>query len=470
MSMIIYNGVSIPYCNTTQFSQTSSYDQYNIDVCHTKFAIQVQGYIHLDYLIHMIQDNIKGPNPDNIDIRNLGVPGIINAIRARLLVPRRKLSFIVNGIDIIPKTHIDGNRANPVVPNTVVDPETGASYFALLGTVDSANGPRPKSCNISRFTNDMFVISFSIEAAYYENRTGSNSINVVGSNVLTNKWTETVDIDELQMAVRTRSGKFSIRSDNVGVLANSVINTMAVVGVPSGYIREKSSYTLSEDGLSVSYIVSDKHVYKTPPYPALTATGTYSESVGRVGIVRHSEMNMTLSSSSRISQINLIRRAVQIAMVKLSARGFRPAIGGITATTPGVLEAMRISAGMWENTVSLFVRARMPTISTFEPLNTFVFTPFTDRDAPVNVVVLGHPVFTSIPPVPPVPLDATWPSRGYRVRGASNIGLTAAAYFDPSLREYRVNQETGLLENREPGSAPLVLPGRAGIEPENFLF
>jgi len=96
------------------------------------------------------------------------------------------------------------------------------------GTVDAKNGPQPQSCNVTQLTNTSFLLHVHVVAHYWENngvgtQTPLSTGNLSGSDVLSNRWTESVDLDENQFTTKTRSGKFIIRTDNVdGFVADNL--------------------------------------------------------------------------------------------------------------------------------------------------------------------------------------------------------------------------------------------------------
>lgn len=496
---LIYNGIQISYVNTTSFNQEAVYDDMgSVDWYGTKFDVKVDGYINLDYAKsghigdgYMDYDFRGDPPISYIDplpesVYLLGPAAIIKSLRSRLLAPRRTLLFIVNGIDLIPKTFRDVAIHGVSAGNPDVIPDTEFPFGGDLNQnkqgVDSDNGPKPQSCNIVRVSDNMFWISYHIIAVFYESKKSRNLNNVIGSNVLYNRWKETLDVDSLQYTKRTRNGRLKIRSDGTGVVPADVMTTMAVVGVPSGFVRDSSSYTISPDGLTLDYSITDKEVFKNPPMPALEASGTYSEILGRVGAVRHGELQLRLKSSKNIRQSDLVHRCIVIAFAKLNSGGFSTRrrrevrirhdwfdifrfapirVEGF-APASSILESVKLTVNMYENEVSISIRARLPG-GTMTNRNVITWTP------------LSEPTVTGTSERPPMTLLASptpnWPRVGYEQLGTAMLPLIAAAYYDPSLRDLRVNESTGQLEN--PGIGVLrspKVPGMAGNTPENISF
>src|SRR5690606_6277255 len=109
--------------------------------------------------------------------------------------PRKTLSFKFNNYELIPQVQRGTN-----------------------GSCDAVNGPQPQDCQILQLTNETFLILYRITAQYRE-KTQINDNGTItnerGSDVLTNRWSETVEIDGANFTkAKVREGKFVIRSDN----------------------------------------------------------------------------------------------------------------------------------------------------------------------------------------------------------------------------------------------------------------
>lgn len=499
---VTYNGITIPYTFSTSFNQEPVYeDMGNTDWIGTKFDIKVQGYIHLDYAksghigdaYNDYDYHLSNTDPLPESVYSLGPAAIIKSIRSRLLAPRRTLLFVVNGVDLIPKTFRNMGLPPRVVsagnPDIIPDPENpGNDLNQNKQGIDSDNGPKPQSCNITRITDNMFHVDFHIIAIFYENRSGRNVNNVIGSNVLYNRWKEVLEIDECQYTKRTRTGRLKIRSDGTGVVPADVLTTMAVVGVPDGFVREGSQYTISPDGLTLDYTITDSEVFKLPPTAALKAKGTYTEILSRLAAIRHGELQLTLKSSKNIRQSDLVHRCIVIAFAKLNSSGLRvrcPApvrpptsrwreflratILPFSDAPPspgaegGIIESIMLRVDMYENEVTITMRVRLPP-GPFTSPSTITWTPLSE---PVPVGEDVRPPATLLPPLTP-----NWPRSSYNNLGTAMIPLMAAAYYDPSLPRLRVDEATGQLTNPDAiiPTDNVKVPGKAGDSPENFTF
>lgn len=398
MAVVVYNGVNLPYAEHTNFLQEAVRDDFSdTDWILTKFNIAVQSVIHVDYLPLIAPDLFS----------NAGVPytrnpaDIMNVIRTRLLQHRKSLSVSVNGRELIPK-------AAGQVP----------------GTVDADNGPKPQSCTIYRMNNVSFLITYHVIAHYWERNTDPTPdatkdivTNQFGNDVLYNKWTESVDIDSANYTLRMREGKFRIRSDNVnGKTADEIRDQMAVLSVPSGFLRVSAHYTVTPDGLAIKYRIVDKEVFKKPPYPAFEARGEYIESSSNNDAIRYAEVRVMLRGSKTTNQAQLILRAVAVAASKLALNGADLIDPNKDDRAIPIGAAVRVD--MYNNEVEAIIKAQFASnekrIKGIAFLSrTMAFTPFSERTTPT-------PQYTS--------------------RGTAQILLQAAAHYDPSLVNNNIAQ------------------------------
>jgi hypothetical protein len=345
----------------------------------------------------------------------------MRAIRKDLMQQRRTLSFTFNGVELIPAATAGANA------NYQLGTEGGNSENnSGGGTVDARNGPMPQSCTITPLTNTTFLIVYHITAWYWENLThdGLNVTNNPGHPAVYNRWTETVEIDGTMQSRRIRDGKYMIRSDNTeGVTADELRSQLAVVGVPSGWVRESSRYTISPDGLALQYYIVDKELHKKLPPGAYEASGTYTESAPKLGAIVWGDVQLRLKGSPQTNfiveggrQFELVRTGIFICMEKLRRRGMNIEKGGF----PDYCE---VRVNMYENEVNFHFRARL-----------------TAQKSRYKTVA----AFTGDLCTTPLSDDAGSQNNGpfYLDRGAYGLILQAAKYWDPDLRDTSLAPDT----------------------------
>lgn len=330
---------------------------------------------------------------------------IMRQIRYTLMQPRKTLSVKFNGTELIP--------AKAGVP----------------GTVDAANGPQPKSCTCTMLTNTTFLMTYRIMASYWQAGTDSAN-NPAGSPVLYNRWTESVSINDCNYTTRSRRGKYIIRSDNsTGSTADELRTQFAVVGVPPGFLRTKSEYTVDPSGLGLEYSIEDKEQFKMPPSPAFKASGYYMENTTKFNARRYGTVQVTLEGSKTTSQTTLVNAAVLIATRKLSTRiaGLAAGLGAVT----NFIESASVNMDLYENKVTCNIKCYL------SPTNKRIanaVSAFYDMD---DTTPGSDPAYT-----PP-----------YLDRGSAGILLEAAAYYDPNLAANGLNPAGQMNAGKVPGEA-----------------
>lgn len=414
MSIVRYNGITLPYAFATQFHQDAVYDDVSgTDRCYTRFDIHVQCIVNADYMPMLAAELL-----DNGVAVTTNPADIMDAVRTTLLRPRQTLSYLVNGVDLIP-------------------PKQGTN----VGFVDAKNGPTPMRCVISEVTNTTFVVSFHVVAHYWENTVVDPegvpiADNFNSNDVLFNRWSETVTLDNCMMSRRTREGKFVIRSDNKsGMIVDQFRSQMAVLSIPLGFLRESAKYTVTPDGLGLAYTITDVENFKPPPAPAFEADGDFYMTSTNNGAVRFGECRVRLKGAKTTKQDELIKTAIIVAYTKM-------VINGAAVNDQGALKLLKFSGvriGMWENTVEVVVRGmlkarkeRFKGSTLIGGLNTKV--PLVDPDAnPGGGQADSGPNY--IPP--------------YTDRGTARLLLRAAAYYDPNINLPDLNLASQIAPNND---------------------
>lgn len=405
MSDFMYNSVVLPYPRCLDFRQDAVFEESNTDRILTRIDVTVQSTINANYMSFVCPDLVVGGAPTTDQAAE-----IMNVIRSRLLKPRKALSYTFASRQLIPQ------RAG------------------VNGDVDAKNGPQPQSCTILELNNVTFLVTYRVVAHYWENigvnaQLNPATVNRAGNPVLYNRWSETVDIDSTDFSRVIREGTYAIRSDNDrGLIADRFRETMAQLGVPSGCLREASSYSVTPDGLAIRYRVVDKEVFKLPPQPAFEADGEYTESASRSFAKRFGDVRVRLRGAKTTSQAILLNTAVAVCASKLNING-----------PSAVMEGGSLTVDMYNNLVEVRMRAqfksnkeRFKDWSGLRFGNSIVETPGTDDDRP--------------------------PKPQYQLRGTLSWLLQAAAYFDPSLRNTVLVPKLGQLSaGREVGQAGLNL-------------
>ena len=429
MSIVSYNGITLPYPLHSSFEMSTGYDESNTDWVYTNLNISVQCLINKAFfsIISTQLDPALGAD----------IAQGIRYIRSKLLQPRKTLSVKVGGQDLVP------SRQNK---------EAGGR------TVDARNGPQPVSCTLTKLNDNTFLMTYTIKASYWENY--GNAEDAVGGNnkagnpVISCRWSETQEIDQKGFSRRIRDGLMVIRSDEVE--RKSIDNfraDFAVVGIPFGFVRKSAHYTVDKSGLGLQFHLEDEEVYLFPPFPAYTARGQYVETTTRMGANRYGEITVELEGSKTSDKARLLEVAYIIALTKLASipPGQVQKLGDLElAVIPGqglgVLVLRRQNAG--QEPVPVVYEQGIATTQLYE------------NSVRVTMrIMLGPPLAAGLFEVPD-PIPITSPPAGSEPGVGQAPQMTAygnpdvdfiiktAAHFDPSLQQ-KLDQGTGQLNQGE---------------------
>ncbi len=439
---LAYNGIIFPYPNVIRYSQRPVRDDSDTDWGCTEFDIQAQFTIHANYLPIMAPELADAWGDGNAPASN-----ITRYLRERLYQHRKALSLSIMGQEQIP--HVDGNE----------------------GTVDSMNGPKVMACEMQYLSETSWLLTFHVTTWYWEQTEGlQNLTNEPGNNVLYNRWSETVDIDDLGYSTRTRSGKYVIRSDNdEGIIADEVRANMAIVGIPPGFLRTGSNYTVDPSGLGISYTVTDREYFRPPPSPAFKAQGQAAYIFTGPGGIPHRSVSLTLSAGKNVSQAQLISTAMAVAGSKMNLVVNEVVVGGGLAVIQqvdvgdviSVPSSVQIVVSLYENVVSVEMSG---------------LAQGADAGVAGRFQTTGgvNPDGMATAPYPP----GTQGLPAYLDRGSAGLLLHAAAYWDPNLRNAQLQVGAQFTANNQPTPqgigqlfagrymTPGLQPGQAGQQEE----
>jgi hypothetical protein len=153
----------------------------------------------------------------------------------------------------------------------------------------------------------------------------------------------------------------------------------AIVTPPinDGFQRGNARYTLSEDGLKLSYEFEDRQVYLLPPDPALKASGKVfvATGTGQAAAQRYFQCTLRLEGSPETKKSDMVEIAITIAL-NLAAGA-----GGVTQSTNGQFTWQGgIGADLFDNAIELNLRAQLKPGPKTNALN--VNYDFLDDDIP----------------------------------------------------------------------------------------
>lgn len=420
--IISYNGVTLPYAATSRFDKTAVPDPSNTDLTLMQYAIEVVVTLNYRYMAAVIGD---GDDADGMQFQNAAACQV--RIHDLLMERRKRLSVKFNNFEYIPDT---GSARSPV---------------------DALNGPVPQYCRMIDMGNETFILQYGIVAHYYDIvGVDPESLETLPgrSPVVYNRWKETVDIDEIGASVKTREGSFRIRSDpRSPITPDELRGDMAVLSIPDGFLRKSSKFSVSEDGLTLTYSITDQEYWKLPPTPAYVADGYYRETaLGPAGAVKHAQCRTFLRGTNYNDQTLLLEKALSVCLSKLALVGAPLKKGGSNA-------AILISAVMevkhYRNEVDVVITAMIP-------VGNKRFGKVPDpkmRLAGLTQLMTQVPFSESLPGVP----GGDPPAPPQRTYGEASLLLTAASYFDPAAGNAALKQGPQFVE--------IVIGGFGGKNP-----
>lgn len=489
MALIQYNGITLPYADLTEFRMEAVYDPSGTDRILTKYIISAQTVVNPDFLPLM---------DPTLELTTVSSPvTAVKLVQQKLMQQRQQLSVKFNGVEMIPER------------------QQGVS-----GYVDAANGPKPSKVEfipVDGATNTTFILLFSIEANYWvrqyantDDLIANPNKNLPGNVVLYNRWTESVQIDEENRTVKKRTGKFLIRSDNSkGFIPDQVRTGMAVVGLPPGrFVRHRSEYTVTEDGLGLAYDITDREVFRLPPPPAFKADAEYAEQGTRGDGKRILSFRIKLWGDNDTDQVALIKTCAAIAFFKVQSRGAN--LYGRRGES-GIILGSTLRVGGYENWAEfrlIALKAAIPNTTTAAGgfstttagrIAAGAFEFFRRIGAAAGVggggggggnigagagagaiggAIGGADAADATAGVMAPSQNAAFlPDPGiqpnYLIRGTAGLLLQAARYYDPSLQNVQLGQGSELGGNGPVGFfngvvqlSAGVMPGEAGKTPE----
>ncbi len=385
-----------PYGLSTQrVSFEPVYDPSGTDYLYTRITISVSAI-----MAETLVPGIGGETPTQTMVR----------IQHLLQTPRRGLSFVV-GSDSL-----------------VAVGSTGSIAATQQAALDAKNGPVPGACHITRIQGDKaFRIDWSVSAHVVDCAEAGQ-----GPAYVSYRYTETDDINRLGMTRRTRSGVIITRSDML--TSPDAFRGLVSPALEPEFLRISSNYSLSPDGLSLSYTFVDEEQYLMPPDPAAEADGDYIEGTVQ-GAMRSAEVRVMLRAGKTDNRGVLLARALSVAMAKIElADPVRQNPGGggvgggdaggailgarIQTESPPILQIATIREKLYANEVEVRLRAIcQPSKKVYGKVNTdlsrFAKPPAGSSKGEFSGFDVG-------------------------TRGTAQLGIIAAALQDPCLRQVTI--------------------------------
>lgn len=323
-TQVQYGEITIDNCRTEQFEQEMRYDESNTDLLYHAFTISVSGVLGLE----------TQSGPTGVSVPGADTVAMMQSLQRYMMHPRLDFYYAVGSTVLVQATH------NPATAYRDVD-----------------NGPKPVACHITHIaSNRVFRIRFTIRialvlcgATYVHNYVSGPVLAPITSDpVLNHRWSLVETKDTNFYTTRMWSGVLRVAH----VIYNpNWLRHLVLPQQQKGYRRDNMTWTATPDGLTLKYDITDKQEYQSPPWPATTMKGAYSEQMGQGGRVGTAEVSVELTGPPAASKRDLITRCAEICHDRLH---FNEA-GSVIFSEP-VITGGTIVEYLGENRVSMRMR------------------------------------------------------------------------------------------------------------------
>lgn len=333
---VTYNGVKIQNCLTKRFEQeVVTTDDGSDDLFH-RFTVHVSG---------IITGDTQGTVPTNVTgdvFDNTGEPaGTYKAFRGLLSETRQNFDMRVGVTNSFAGVSVLNAR-----PFTV-----GQKPGEI--DLDVNNGPRCRMIDIVHIAaNQVFRVDAVFEVCLPACGYGAESPS--RSGVLSNKWTVVDEVDHNLNTTRSYSGVLRLASAyiNAGDLRGFVVPLLQ-----PGLKREKMTFEVSRDGLTLGWTCTDTEVIYSAPKPASNWNFRYEESTSN-GIEMNAVVTMWMEGPRTTSRLDLVRLCAAFAFNRIVAGRGKANADNAAGVIFNFLSVAEESGSNSSNRVSLEARAR----------------------------------------------------------------------------------------------------------------
>ncbi len=311
-----------------QFSQEVVYDSSGTDYLYTRFFIEVEAVLNEEVfpLTQFIPPELEalGHTQPVQAMAGPHYPTTIDGLRPFLLATRKQLLYSDdNDVPLLQIPRLSAGNGPPEKPTDFVQRNNEA-------LTDEKLGPFPRSCSITNISGSTtYVIRFAVEAFAVEcpqNPDGKST-----TPILSNRWRESMNIDRQMFQRRTHAGKLVLSGTTTNFLTEDPgikrpisaddFREWVFPVTPAGFTRESIDINLSEDGLELSYTITDKAQYRVTD-PAGVATdieASYTEHTGN-GWMVEADITIRIKGNPKSNARDLIALACLIALSRMGVK------------------------------------------------------------------------------------------------------------------------------------------------------
>ena len=281
---VVYNGVTIEYASITNWEETAEYDESGMNLVANKITLTIEGSVFP--LFTRGGAYRLGGETTNVSLDNYDAEAILpsnttsfgfrlNYCLRQLSVPRKKFEMYS------PITKVRYFEAYPFDS----EKEIAKLNARQRRNLDVNGGPKPRSVSVLQTCNEFARISFTIEITKIRCLAGEvggeGSAEKLGfdpakGHVVSNRFWTDETIDANFYTTRTFTGKLRISSPLKTV---HYYRDLYYPPLEDGFRRDSVRFSESQDGLSLSYVVTDKQIRCAAPWPATSYSGNCSFSI-----------------------------------------------------------------------------------------------------------------------------------------------------------------------------------------------
>lgn len=299
---VYYNGIAFNRVLTTSWDESVEYDSSGMNMVANKISITFEGDVLLNAPVNQTCDTI------GVDVQE-----------SDSLTFRQRLNMVLRNLSMSGGTLIVYDDVLGQEILSAFSSQTEDLTEIQKRNIDIAGGPKPRSVRVVQIVNNYARVALTIEISKIRCLAGETAdVQELGADptkgfVVSNRcWTDE-SIDENFYTTRTFSGKLRISSPDVSV---HYYRNLYYPPLEDGFRRASVRFSESEDGLSLSYTVTDKQVRCSAPYPATAFSGSINYGVINGADMRLT-MNLTMIGRPDCPKDALTARAIQAVTKKI---------------------------------------------------------------------------------------------------------------------------------------------------------
>lgn len=289
-TVVYYNAIELHNVVTRQWDQEVQYDDSGTDLVFARYKLRFDGILHVQAGAGALSTNpawmaqIGGAGPATL-------AGMYQTVRRRLEQPRGDLEVVIGGTTVL--------RVKPAGSNDPLE--------------DRDNGPKPQGVSITQIAgSNLFRVSFTVHVALGECEQGAAGV------VINNRWSVAESIDERFFTTRTIRGRLRLSSPR---FAGESARPLIVPLLEAGFKRTRIEYTVAANGLDCEYVVEDRQVHTSSPYPAVKMSGTHTEATND-GVTHYADIAVRLEGSPEADKKLMLTQGMRVVMSRLNIPNF----------------------------------------------------------------------------------------------------------------------------------------------------